>query len=358
MKILLIIDHFGSGGAQKQIVNLALGLKGCNYNVEFFIYHPNYIFFKSIIDDNNINIHQFDGNSISILFNLIKLIKSNKYDAAISYLDTPNIYLLLSSFFVNNLKVIISERSSYLKSTHNSLLKYILYSRADSIITNNNTQAIWLNKFFWLRKKIHVIYNGYPKKQFYESLNRKSYFLAIGRVGPEKNALNLMLALEIFFENNGWMPSVYWAGKVDVSKTGRTYNIQLSKKLSSNKLLNDHWFWLGERKDIENLIIDSAAVIHPSLFEGLPNAVCEAMMLSKPILVSNVCDHSVLVEDQIRGFLFNPKDPVSISNALNQFYSLNNMELLNMKQNSYDYARKNLTLYKMINSYLSVLNEK
>ncbi len=358
MKILLIIDHFGSGGAQKQIVNLALGLKNSNHNVEFFIYHPSINFFKNIIDDNNIKIHKSSGNSFRILFSLINLIRSEKFDAAISYLDAPNIYLLISSIFADNLKIIISERSSYLKGNGNyPILKYILYSRADRIITNNYSQAAWLKNINWLKNKIHVIYNGYPKKEFNENLNN-NYLLAIGRVGPEKNALNLMLALEIFYKENGWMPLVYWAGKIDDSKLGKIYNNILIEKLSGSTILKNHWVWLGERKDIENLIHNCAALIHPSLYEGLPNVVCESMMLSKPILLSNVCDHSILVENKIRGFLFNPKEPASISNAINEFYSLNEVELLKMKQNSYDYAKTNLTIEKMINSYLYILNEK
>jgi len=359
VKILLIIDHFGSGGAQKQIVNLALGLKNNNHNVEFFIYHPKMDFFKNIVDNNNIKIHKCNGNSLRILLSLIKLIRSEKYDAAISYLDTPNIYLLISSFFVNNLKIIISERSSYLKDNGNfTTLKYILYSRAEQIITNNYSQAIWLKKYNWLKDKIHIIYNGYPKKDFNDNIKNNNILLAIGRVGPEKNALNLMIALEIFYKNFGWMPFIYWAGKIDNSKSGKIYNEQLSEKLTKSTILNSHWVWLGERKDIDELIYDCTALIHPSLYEGLPNVVCESMMLSKPILVSNVCDHSILVENKKRGFLFNPNEPVSISNAMNAFFSLNELELLEMKQNSFDYAKTNLTIEKMISSYLYILNEK
>jgi hypothetical protein len=40
MKVLLVIDGFGSGGAQRQMVNLAAGLTRRGHTAEFAIYHP------------------------------------------------------------------------------------------------------------------------------------------------------------------------------------------------------------------------------------------------------------------------------------------------------------------------------
>ena len=49
MKILIVIDTLGSGGAQKLKVKLAKGLKKKGYEVEFFIYDSNYPFYESEI---------------------------------------------------------------------------------------------------------------------------------------------------------------------------------------------------------------------------------------------------------------------------------------------------------------------
>ena len=45
MKVLLIIDHFGAGGAQRQMVELACGLQRRGHAVEMFVYFPRYDFF-------------------------------------------------------------------------------------------------------------------------------------------------------------------------------------------------------------------------------------------------------------------------------------------------------------------------
>ena len=49
MKILCVIDSLGSGGAQRQLVQLAIGLKNKGVDVSFLMYH-NIHFFKSELD--------------------------------------------------------------------------------------------------------------------------------------------------------------------------------------------------------------------------------------------------------------------------------------------------------------------
>ena len=74
MKILIVIDTLGSGGAQKLKVKLAKGLKKKGYEVEFFIYDSNYPFYESEIKQAGIKINIFErkakGFSFGVLFEL------------------------------------------------------------------------------------------------------------------------------------------------------------------------------------------------------------------------------------------------------------------------------------------------
>ena len=51
MKILIVIDTLGSGGAQKLKVKLAKGLKKKGYEVEFFIYDSCLLYTSDAADD-------------------------------------------------------------------------------------------------------------------------------------------------------------------------------------------------------------------------------------------------------------------------------------------------------------------
>ena len=50
MNITLLIDSLGFGGAQRQIVNLAIGLKNAGYNVSMICYRRDN-FYLSILKD-------------------------------------------------------------------------------------------------------------------------------------------------------------------------------------------------------------------------------------------------------------------------------------------------------------------
>lgn len=361
MKVLLVIDHFGSGGAQKQIISLARGLKNKGIIVEFANYYPEIDFFRSEIEYFDIPIHDFykkgAGFSFYVLFELRKLIKSGGYDAVIAYLDSPCLYTLLAAIFLD-VKVIVSDRNSYLKT--NSLilgLKRQFFRLSDSIVANSYSQANWLTKNVLLpAKKVHTIYNGYELCKIEElllpsSLTNDLKLIGIGRINPQKNIEVLIDALSIFSERNGWCPIVSWVGRSD----SIAYEEKIKNKLKQNAEVNKNWKWLGEKKNINILLSSHHAVVLPSLYEGLPNVICEAMLLGKIVLVSDVCDNSQLVGGGERGFLFNPTSPHSLVLCIESLVGSSEQFLSTMATRSREYAEDHLSLENMVDRYVALL---
>ena len=60
MKIILVIDSFGSGGSQRQMVNLAQAMITRGHDIDFFIYYPEFDHFLQIVQKYNITIHKCD----------------------------------------------------------------------------------------------------------------------------------------------------------------------------------------------------------------------------------------------------------------------------------------------------------
>jgi glycosyltransferase involved in cell wall biosynthesis len=58
------------------------------------------------------------------------------------------------------------------------------------------------------------------------------------------------------------------------------------------------------------------AVIMPSLWEGMPNAVLEAMALGKPVIASRIPGMDELVEDGRTGLLFTPGNAAELARAM------------------------------------------
>ena len=46
--------------------------------------------------------------------------------------------------------------------------------------------------------------------------------------------------------------------------------------------------FVGHRWDIGNILTDTDLLIHPSLYEGMPNTILEAMSYSTPVLATNI----------------------------------------------------------------------
>lgn len=127
--------------------------------------------------------------------------------------------------------------------------------------------------------------------------------------------------------------------------------------MDKNTNIKTSWKWAGLRSDIPTLLADHHALILPSLYEGLPNVVCEAMLAGKPALVSNVCDNPILVNEGERGFLFNPVEPRNIAKAIEKLIALNREDWERISLNAHNFACSNLSLRKMVSDYENLFDK-
>lgn len=361
LSILCVIDHLGSGGAQRQMAALACALKRGGHSVEVFLYFPNERFFRKSIDACGIMVHEFSkgrGFSLGVLKALSGLIRRQMFDVVLSYLNTPNVYVELSRLIARGPKLVVSERSSHHadRSRFGAAVRRRLHMLADHVVTNSHAQAKWLLGKPWLDGKVSCIYNGLDLHSFDpqplpETNEAGLTLLGVGRVGPEKNQLNLIQAMCLLQDNGRPVPHVSWAGRLDGSSRGQVYFARIQELLAKRPDVAARWSWLGERSDIAQLLAEHQALIHPSLYEGLPNVVCEAMAAARPVLVSRVCDHPVLVEEGQRGFLFDPADPRAIAQAIDRFGSLPHSERLVLARNARAHADENLGVSAMASAY-------
>ena len=360
--LLFVIDQLAPGGAQRQMVSLALGLLANGHHIELFNYYPEQRFFRHDLEQVGITIHDCPkgkkGFSTNVLLTLKRLLKTGRFDAALSFLDTPSTYLLLAGLGEKT-KLIVSDRSSYLRfNEYVCALKRQLFHLADAVVANSSTQRDWLiNGAKLPTRKMHIILNGY---NFYDFQSRPNFpdsvrdikLIAIGRINPVKNIENLIAALDIFHAKYGRCPTLTWVGRSDTP----AYEKKILNLLNQHPQVNNIWSWAGERHDIPQLLAEHHALILPSLFEGLPNVVCEAMMAGKPVLASNVCDNSVLIKENERGFLFDPNNPHCIVRAIEKLTNLNNEDWKLISIKTRRYAILNLSLQKMVTAYENLFN--
>ncbi len=361
LNILCVIDHLGPGGAQRQMATLAPALKQRGHSVQLFLYYPEQNFFRPQIDACGIVVHAHRKGghySFGVLKALASLIERCKFDIVLSYLDTPNVYTELTRLLVRGPKLVVSERSSYQadRSPFGAVLRRLLHVLSDHVVANSQTQTDWLRRKRWLAGKVSCIYNGLDLSSFSSEIVVPATpgdlrLLAIGRIGPEKNILNLIHALHLLYDTKGVAPEIGWVGRQDSSPAGLAYRHDVDMLLCERPEVAARWHWLGEESDVPRMLGGYHALIHPSLYEGLPNVVCEALAAGKPVLVSGVCDHPFLIADGRRGFLFDPTKPSSIAQAMESLSALSAECWRSMSRNAREFAEQTLGVERMVASY-------
>ena len=129
--------------------------------------------------------------------------------------------------------------------------------------------------------------------------NAKPRLLFVGWLDRAKGVLDLLTAIKCL--PNNLKPELDLVGEGDVSTTARQY----VKEHKLNKQVRFRGWLIGE--DLLDAYRTADMFVLPSWFEGLPNAMIEAMAARLTIIVSNVGNIPSVVVDGKNGILIPPK---------------------------------------------------
>jgi glycosyltransferase involved in cell wall biosynthesis len=359
MKLLFVIDNLSTGGAQRQMVNLAVGLKQRGHEVNVFCYAPGRMLAEPL-DHHGIKLFDHPKRSrysLDVIYVLRQLLRTQHYDLTLSYLPTPNFYAILSHVGLDgSTKLVVSERSNDYPGAVSLQQRLIrqMYRFVNAVVVNSNAQRDNLSvQYPYLRERIRVIYNGVDlgifRPQDAPTLDH-STLLVISSVRQMKNAITLVAALDVLRKRFALVPIVGWVGeRVGKDQPGSYYNIVSDEIISRG--LQDQWRWLGQRSDVPDLLNSHVALIHPSYGEGLPNAVCEALACGRPVIASRVYDNPLLVQEGGSGFLFEWNDAEGLALAIKRLLGMSAEQRQAMGAAGRRYAEENLSLNRMVDQY-------
>lgn len=336
-KVICLIESLGSGGAERQLTYLASQIKGRGYNVEVWTYYPN-DFYAPILEENGVTWkYVADAQSPhKRIWVLKKELKKANPDVVIAYLDTCTTVLSIIKLLGAKFKLIVSERNTTQKLSVRERLKFFFYRWADAIVPNSYTQTEFIRKRYPnLSSKLHTITNFIDTDKFcppkVKIKRDKVRILTVARIVPQKNVLRLLEVVKRLKEE-GYQFRYDWFGTV----TDKIY-YQKCLNLIQEYNISDVFEFHKPSKNIVKEYQTSDVFCLPSLYEGFPNVICEAMSCGLPILCSNVCDNPMIVEEGVNGFLFDP-------NKLEDVY-FTSSEFLNLNEESVECMGKNSRIY-------------
>jgi glycosyltransferase involved in cell wall biosynthesis len=136
--------------------------------------------------------------------------------------------------------------------------------------------------------------------------------VAVGNLYPVKGHRHLLSALALLGDRS---PPVHLA------IAGRGGEERTLRAQAQATALTDRVHLLGLRSDVGSLLHAADLFVHPSLAEGLPLAVLEAMFAERPIIATAVGGVPAALEEGKSGLLVPPGDPVALAQAIDRLLS-------------------------------------
>lgn len=362
-KILCLIDGLGFGGAQRQIIGLASLLNKKGYETWLASYHKKEFYADLLAKENIKNIVLTNnGSKLSKLKAVKQLTKNEHFDVVIAYQNGPNKIGCLLKFFNRKIKLIVSDRFTRQKVGRNERILYNLYRMADSIVPNAYSQEEYIKKNFpFLAKKTVTITNFTdtaffsPGSDFASVGNNKDgstiNILVAGRISESKNILKFLDALYILKERKANI-HVNWFGNIGYGM--ENYRDQIQKKCSDLQIGSVISFHDGTKNILKEYRACDVFCL-PSIREGFPNTICEAMSCGKPILCGRVCDNPQIVEEGINGMLFDPYSAEDIANVIERYTLLSAEERQSMGRNNREKALKLFSEDIFVDKYINLI---
>lgn len=371
INILHIYQNSKIGGVQQQLLSLLKAYSRERFNPIFCCLGPKEEIGKEIeetkIEFIPLNKLRYNRFSLGIVLELYRLMKKKQIHVVRTHRYRSNLYGRLAAFLAGVPVIIASVHDNYRtdKRPKRRIMNRILSKITDKIVAVSEDVKEDIIRYDSINpSKIDVIPNGIDVERFNPEKNttdiRKEFSLEdddivigfIGRIVPAKGLKYLLNALPYLKEE-------FKSIKLLIVGEGSLVE-ELKERAKKNNIF-DNILFTGRRRDIPEILASINIFVMPSIAEGLPNALLEAMAMGKPIVTTEVGGIPEIVKNGFNGLLVPPRDTLSLSKAIKELIS-NDRLAAKLGQAARDLVHDNLSIkaiaQKWQSLYLSILKEK
>lgn len=281
-----------------------------------------------------------------------------------SWMGSLNWYARLAAPLAGRPKVIGSVRAMQLP-TADIVREALSHPLASAVIVNSaGTREELVRRAGLPAEKLFVVENGLDATRFApldepartaarEALGFAGarVWVMLARVCPQKNQLGVVRALAAL-SARGALPA-----DVRLALYGRTDDAAYAAAVRDEVAragLGDRVTLRAATDDAATVLAAADAVLSPSVFEGLPNAVIEGLACGTPALVTPAANVDVLVVDGRDGVVCADPSPVAIAEGLGRLLARDDDAVARMRSASRGHAAARFTVERMAAATMAV----
>jgi glycosyltransferase involved in cell wall biosynthesis len=323
LKVLHVVIGLNMGGIQEFVLNLFTNIDKKKYAPIACVIEKTGVIGKEIeLAGYEVIVLHHKRQPIKTIISLIRLIKSKQIDIIHAASYHPSLYARIAGI-LTGVKVIVShEHGLYMKKRiQRVFLNKILLLFTDKFIAVSETMAAQVKEWYhYPKSKVDVIYNGVDTNRFKPSksknlskkqlgLNPKKLVIGmICRLDPDKGHLFFLEAIKMLYKKY----DIQW---VIVGDGPEIYKKQI-KEIAEKLGIEDYVNFLGVRRDVPNLLQAFDCFVLPTLREGFPISVLEAMSSGCAVIVSDFPSNLELVTNNKTGLIFPMKNSMELKNKI------------------------------------------
>ena len=358
-KVLFSISTMFGGGAERVVSVWTKELAEKGYDVSLLLYcrekneYPIHESVKVLTVADNYEDYKSLGY-FARLRKMRKIVKKLNPDVIINFLPRIQIWMMMATFGMRVPKVETVRISLKEALEGKRALKFLLdrcYNRSKKIIVQTDEQAEYFKKRN--QKKCITIPN--PLFGRYKEIYKSEYsekvtkFIAAGRITEQKNYPLMIEAFSnICKENKDVTLLIYGVGE--------DYFVTKIQKLIDESGFSDRIKLMGRTNDLISEYIKADAFIMTSDFEGLPNALLEAMATGL-VCISTDCRTGPkdLIDNGKNGYLVKVGDCESVASGIRTVINLEKEQVKSLGLTAREKILKMCSEESSLNKLISVI---
>ena len=361
--ILIALQSFETGGAERQASYLARGVKAKGYQVTVLAFGKRRGHLPELLESYGVDIISTNfpyrllldsrGSLKAFLLKvkyevvLIGLVRKIKPHVIVPFTYPSNFIFSNLSRRLGVSKIFWNQRDAGFGFQGKPREKKLL-EKVSALITNSQEGKNFLRQY--TSRSIHHIPNGIEVPEYFnikgETKHKELRIVMVANLHRNKDHMTLLKAWKKLIQDGQSELILFLAGREDDSaQTIKSY-IQENNLEQTVKLL-------GAVKDVYSLLSSCHLAVFSSYKEGLPNGVLECMAAGLPVVATRITGTIEALGDDYP-YLAEPGNPVDLAEKIGGFLADEDLRNVIGTKNR-ERVRREFGMEKMVESYINLI---